>query len=424
MSTTGRLLMVVGLLGALDLAVRWPREDDAAPWVAPAFDMGLVDRIEVGQVASPTVLLRRGDGWWLASGERADDAAIDGLLAALDGGLVADARVDDADPAAHGLAGGRERRLALFAGDRPVLRLLVGDDAGAGHTWVRAVDDDALAQVRLGGRSRLEGDWRARQLWSLDPAAITEVDVRVGDARWRATREGGAWFGADGPGTERLLYTLEGLRVRSWTASVPSEEPWAELVLSPAGTLRLWRTVGESAAIVDVIAERRDATSTVRARLRPADVAFVEGLPALELHSLYRDDWQAVERVVLEGPIGRGVLEANDGGWTIREPVGVQAPARRLEAVVRFAASPRLLRPDPDAGQRMTSRGKARRVWRITSSDGTREVWLGDQTPQGVPVRTADGRASGWIDARLISAVDAVFGLLPPTDGDGGSPGG
>jgi len=395
-STLTLLAVLIGVIG-LDVAVRWPAAPEGAQLIAAPFDVADIDRVEVGRVDAPTVIERRDGAWWLASGPRADAAAVDRLLAVLDGGLVAEARVHDTDLSSYGLTGGQELRLSLLADGEPVVRLLVGRDAGAGATWVKAVDDPVVAQVRLGGRGALQGPWQDRTLWSVDPDAVEQVRVQGSAASWEAQREGGAWFGADGPGMEALLTTLASLRVVRWGAELPSGPPEVQLSLQPGGELRVWRSEGEAVGAVgdEGAVVRRDA------------VDWIDALPALQVHSLYRLPWQELQRLEVDGPAGRGVLVRDGAGWSVVQPVGISPPARRVAAVVRFASSPRL-----------SARGEPVvdpvRTWTITSERGRQVVQLGAPAPQGVPVRTADGAASGWIDPRLVAAVDAVFGLVSP----------
>jgi hypothetical protein len=227
-------LWLLGAAAVLVGALLWldrgrPTTDEAVrrrTELAPGFDRTRARSLEVGGAR----LERAADGWWLAAPaprERADDAAVEALLTAVEGAAV-ERRIAAPDRAALGL----DRPRVTLAVDG--LRLAVGaDDASGRNVYVARADEPAVLVVerRLyqAAERPLEA-WRSTRLVLAEAAQASSFSVGERELE----RRGGAWqlvrpiaSRADGRSVEALLGALDRLRAQRRLDAAPGDAPLA-----------------------------------------------------------------------------------------------------------------------------------------------------------------------------------------------------
>ncbi len=407
---TGWLLAAVLAVGAVDVAVRVSARP-AAQQDLPAlqgFDPAEVDRISLGRADAPTVLERRDGTWFLAAPTRApaDPALVRELLEGLADGVVPDARVDDGDHERYGLDGGQELRVDVQAGERSLLDLYVGHDAGGGVSFVRLPGADDVYRARVGGRARFDrspGAWRDRQVTDLDPASI--VALRVGDTT--VERDGDRWRSAsgplDGPTVAALVNALA--KLRGIEVAAPGRELGEELevTLIDASGAEVALSFGRSGELWLV---RRGQD---RWRVAPDLARLLASAPAsLADRALWAGVPADVTRLEVRSDARSGLLERDSEGWRVVRPPNVDVDPRRADAAAEWLAAPRV-----DAWASGGAAFPSRHEWRVTLGGRVRTLELGASSPDGqrIAIRdAADPDRIGWIDARIVSGIEAIFG--------------
>jgi hypothetical protein len=190
--------LVVVWLG-LGLAHRAGR-DTARRLVLPRLDTRSVDRARIVHGAD-TLRFARSAGHWSVNGHDADQGQIGELLGAVidtTGGSDLVSR-RTASLKALGLDSTDATGLTLYAGDRPVLSLLVGlrsqDYTGV---YVRLPGDSAAYRITWGQLADLASEHKATQWWNkviakVPPDSVARIDVRTGRTGYSLAKHGASW---------------------------------------------------------------------------------------------------------------------------------------------------------------------------------------------------------------------------------------
>jgi hypothetical protein len=405
------LLGAIVAVGLLDVAV-WGLtrgQQGEEPPSLPPFDAAQASTIELGRVDERLVLTREGEEWKLEpSGLVADPVEVEALLGELADGvrgeLVLQGPLLPEVLASYGLGGGAEVRVDVRAQNQVLSSLYVGHDAGGGSTWIRLPDEDRIAQARLGGRARFDrkaASLRDRRLVDIDPAEVQSLELRGGDQQLVVVREGAGWrgepFAVDSPTVDELVRALSSLRAVEVTdESAGIDWTLAEVVLRTGlGPVELQFGQTETSRYV----RRIGAEGVGRVKL-----PWVDRLGRPESFA-DRALWIAsrVDGLALRAPGREGLLEREGESFVLRRPAHVDLDPNQLQAVLAFLARPRVLEWDhaaPALG--------AEHVWIVQTPEGTHTLALGPVEGDRVAVRA--GERAGWLDVRLVRAVEALFG--------------
>jgi hypothetical protein len=405
------LVGAIAAVGALDVGM-WglsrERQGEGPPALAP-FDAAQASAIELGRVDERLVLSREGQRWEIApSGLPADPVEVEALLGELADGvrgeLVLQGPFEPEVLASYGLGGGAEVRVDVRGQQGLLSSLYVGHDAGGGNTWIRLPDEDRIAQARIGGRARFErkaASLRDRRLVELDPAEVQSLELRGGAQQLVVAREGASWrgepFAVDVPTVDELVRALCSLRAVEVTDQDAGID-WtlAEVVLHTGqGPVELQFGQAETSRYV----RRIGAQGIGRVKLPWVDrLARPDSFADRALWSTAR-----VDGLALRAPGREGLLEREGESFVLRRPAHVDLDPNQLQAVLAFLARPRVLEWDsrvPDFG--------TEHLWTVQTAEGPRTLALGPAEGERVAVRTGD--RAGWLDARLVRAVEALFG--------------
>lgn len=314
-------LVVLAVVGALVAALvvwdqRRPTTDEQKrdlERLLPGFDRAGATEIEIDRRGTVTRLRHEASGWWLVGPprRRADDTAVDSLLAAIEYGRV-DRRVSDLRVEPRVVVRVEGHTLAI-GGDSPGRGVYVARDGEPGalvveHRLVEVADLDP----RL---------WMSMRLVLADPATARSIATGAWTlerkAGWRVTRPYDER--ANDAAVDALVQSLERMRaveVRDHVAN-------ADQPLSLDGALQ--------ARLGGACAERADGASLC---FRDGDFnavrAPVEHYYERRLFPLRADDLVAVE-------VGPLQLRREAGAWRVIAPLSAVGPARD-EAVRGFVA--------------------------------------------------------------------------------------
>jgi hypothetical protein len=327
------LLLAAGgalLIGGLVLWDRGrPTTDDnsrARAELVPGFDRAAASELEIVRGDHTTRLRHEAGGWYtVAPRRRADDAAVEGLLAALQYGRI-ERRLGATDAATRHKLGLDQPRVIVRAAGH-TLRL--GHDAPARGLYVERDPErePLVAEHRLIETADLDPSlWRSPQLTVVDPAAAARI--AFGDwtverhAGWRMVRPAVA-RGADAK-IDGLVQSLARARARrslddDATAAAAAGQGRA-LVLDDTIQARVAGPCPGAPA--ETLVARADGAvlcflSTELNLLRAPPVTFYER----RLVPLRLDDVVAVD----VGPLS---LRRAEGRWRITAPAGASGAAR------------------------------------------------------------------------------------------------
>jgi hypothetical protein len=169
-----------------------------------------LEGVRVERAEDPSVTLSRVDGGWTVNGFRADTAAVDRMLSALDeaqiGELIA------ANPANHDRMGvsadsAYTVTFSVEGGDRT---LLVGKSARRfGTAYVRLPDADEVYLMDADLRPQLSRDvesWRDRTMVAIDTASVARIVVERDGGAYALVRGDSAWtFDGGGATTQSAV---------------------------------------------------------------------------------------------------------------------------------------------------------------------------------------------------------------------------
>lgn len=333
---------------------RLPSTDERAralDRLLPGFARAAADAVEVERRGATTRLRHQADGWWLAEPRRrADDAAVETLLAVLEYGQV-ERRIGDVDAALrHRLGLDAPRVVVRVAGHT----LIVGGDDPARGVYVQRDAEPAalVAEHRLVEAADLDPRlWRSLRPTLREPAEARSIATTSWalerNAGWRVTRPVIA-RAADAK-VDALVQALARARA---TAEVASAPPLGEsLLLSLDGAPQA--TVGKE------LVERADGA---RLRFAPADLGLLRAPASTfyerRLFPLRLDD-------IVAADVGPLELRRENGAWRIIAPPAAVGPAR--DEAVRAWLAPLLA---AEAGSFSTAAvGEGTRVRLATHDD-------------------------------------------------------
>jgi uncharacterized protein DUF4340 len=364
------LVILAGLAALVGLLVWWdqrrPSTDERQrerQQLLPGFDRARATEIEIDRRGAVTRLRHEASGWWLVGPprRRADDAAVESLLAALEYGSV-------------------ERRVAgMHVDPRVTVRvaghtLRIGGDSPTRGVYVQRDDepDAVVADHRLVETADLDPRlWMSLRLTLRDPneaRSITLGDVTLSrEHGWRITRPVDAGARANDAAVDALVQSL--VRSRGEVAEPQGTIGSAGFAVALDGEkqVTLWGA-GEHAIRAD------GATLRFRKTDLNAVYAPIEHYYERRLFPLRADDLVAVD-------VGPLQLRREAGAWRVIAPLSAVGPARD-EAVRAFvepllAAQARDFTPAPPAaGTRVRLATRDDEV--VATIDGTRARRSGD----------------------------------------------
>lgn len=322
------LYLLCGLAVVLAALVLWdrhrPSTDEAArnqQRLLPGFDRANATILVVERGGVTTELRHEAGGWWLANPHRrADDGAVESLLAVLEyGSLERRVPLDEKTRATTGLD--HPRVVVRVEGHV----LSIGADAPSGlGVYVRRDDerDAVVAEHRLVETADLDPRlWRSMKLTLTDPAvahAISSGEWALERAHgWRVIRP--AQLRAADAKVDALVQALE--RARAVREIAPPPHARADgLVLALDGTVQA-RLGGPCDAAGETLVARADGAWLC---FRGSDLDLVRAPAATfyerRLFPLRLDDVRAIDA----GPLS---LRRDNGMWRIIAPPAAVGPA-------------------------------------------------------------------------------------------------
>jgi hypothetical protein len=409
------LAVVLALLAGLALLDRTrPSSDQAAHTrrrILPDFVRAQASHIELARRDGRKVtLVHEATGWWLAEPRRrADDDAVEALLAVLEFGQV-ERRATVADAEARKRFGLDPPLVTISVGAH-VLR--VGED-GPVHGVYLLRDDDR--EVLVAEHRLVEVADRDPQLWlSLrvtlsDPLAArqlaTDTWTLTRERGWRVTRPMSA-RASDGK-VDALLQSL--VRVRAQRAtSLPAVRGVPLLALD--GTVEAWNAQPQQPASCQQLILRADQTQLCFARsdfdtLR----APVNTLYERHLFPLRLDDVRALDIAVAGQELA---LRREEGVWRIVAPRRESGPASddKVRAIVRA-----LVEAEARGFVSEAPRGALVRV-RVASADDDVSAMLAAAGGVGLG-RREDETVTLEIDPALVARLAATTAAELRREGD------
>jgi hypothetical protein len=224
-----RLLILAAILLAVAAALWLDRDRPTTDQIHktseqlfPGLDPGRIDHLTIDRGAEHLELQKK-NGWWLADGTRADDAAIDPILSTLTYGRVE--RVVSIQP--------KVDRVHLIASGKDLtIDLRIGDEAAGRGVYVQRGRDFLVAEARLW--EVLQGDFRSRAVVLDDPAGASTIQI----GPLALERHAGGWriieprpALADSERVASLLNTLGNARAdKLLSGPAPSPAPNDELL--------------------------------------------------------------------------------------------------------------------------------------------------------------------------------------------------
>ena len=408
-----RSLALLAAVAVVMAALVWwdrrrPSTEEAARQherILPGFDRAAATEITVDRAGVTTQLRHEASGWWLvAPRRRADDGAVEALLAVLEEGQIERrlAVVDEPLRQRLGLAAPRAR---VHVAGRTLT--IGGDDPSRGVYLMRDGEPGALvAEHRLVETADLDPRlWRSMRLGLREPADAARL--AYGES-WALERRGG-WRV-----TRPVATRAADAKVDALVQSLSRARAVRELAAAPAGQ-------GDGVALlIDGAVEARlggacpgAATETLVARadgawlcFRTTDLNLVRA-PATtfyerRLFPLRLDD-------IVAADVGALHLRREQGSWRIVAPPGAVAPARDeavrawLEPLLAAEARSYATAP-PGAGTRVRLATSAEEL--IATVDGARARRAGETVTLelvAAPPLSADPmplRAAGDLGAR------------------------
>lgn len=419
-----------------------PSESGANP-VIQAVTRDSVTRIELSGAEDKLVLRPVGGRWRVVAPYEADadQEAVRALLAAFRKEIAVDVQVDRGNEDQYGLEPGKGHVVEIWTSEEdPVISLTVGDDAAGGSSYVRLSGDDAVYRARLGGRARFAkapADWRNRFVLDLDPARLTGLRLRLGQAELALSRSAGTLATEGGAATAPGPWALEpappwpvdqafldALAARLGqlraAAILPADTPLgpeaAEVVLElddgTTHTLRLFRA--EGGPLLATADESQDRFRVPDSLLDVLPRA-AEDLRDRTVLRLLRED---LDTLLFEDGAGRVLLRQDAASrlWQLIQPAGLELDVKQVQVAVNILS---LLRAESVAeGLAPAEAGLERPSARVTATlvDGSAEVLeIGAATTDaaGRPAwfaRRAGSETVHVVSDELVKRIKAGFG--------------
>lgn len=355
------LLVLAGLLLALNVLDRGPPSDIAVLPVVPAVAREAVTRIELSGAEDKVVLKPEGERWRVVAPYQADadQQAVRALLSSFRKEIQADVQIDTGNIDKYGLEPGKGHVVEVWtSGEEPVLSLTVGDDTAGGTNFVRFSGSDAVYRARLGGRARFAkspSEWRSRYVLDLAPERVVGLVLRRDGAELTLSRpaaegEGGKpgpWtldpappWAIDQALADGLAARIAQLRAGAFLPADTDPGPIAaevELLLDDGGghTLRLHpRSDG---ALLATVAERDERYRVSESLL---DVLPRE-LADLRDHTVLRLPAEDLDTLLLEDERGTVLLRQDAASrlWQLLQPAGLELDVRQVLAAASTLAA-------------------------------------------------------------------------------------
>lgn len=357
-------LLALGVAAAVVAALVWldqrrPSTDESTrerQRIVPGFDRARATEVAIDRRGTVTTLRHEASGWWLVGPprRRADDSAVESLLAVLEYGQI-DRRVGAADAALRGELGLAPPRVVVRVAGH-TLRI-GGDDPSRGVYVSRDDERDILvAEHRLVETADLDPRlWRSLRVTLRDPAEARSIAT----TRWTLTRAAGwrvtepAIARAADAKVDALVQALERTRA---VAENDARAPVAGGVTLSLDGERQARLAGDAVDRAD------GARLTVRASELDLVTAPPETYYERRLFPLRLDELVAID-------VGALALRRDGGRWRVVAPASAAHDAAddkvRAFAEPLLAAEARSFSPAPAA----TSDAHATRVRLATRDD-------------------------------------------------------
>ena len=309
---------------------------------------------------SDTVRVKRveGGGWEMLEPvkTRGDRATADDVVTSL-ATLRRDREIDP-NPTRLGDFGldpvAAEVRLQVKGRKEPLV-LLVGTKSPTG-AWVYAKEDGKSAVMTVSevverDTGRPAADFRDKTVVAFDKKSVSAVDLEVGGARVSLlAEEPGKWrivkptaYRADADLVSDFLDKLESAKVKEFVAdSPPSLDPYG---LERPSTVTVWIGKGKERSSKALLFGRADMDKkgvyVMRAgepgvMLAPVELwtAFPKTVAALRDKVVVAYAYDKANRVELESPKGRVVVERDGTGWKITAPDALKADSGPVNSLL------------------------------------------------------------------------------------------
>jgi hypothetical protein len=336
------------------------------------FDRRTVERIVLRRPGAQVALEKRGKQWEMVAPVAAasDEAAVDGLLASLEGVEASRFAAESAqDLSRYGLSSPRLVLEVASAGGRRARRLAVGAEAGAGEYYAKNSVEPAIMVVpksAFDSINKSAADLRAKQIAAIAVEQVRRIAIARGDQRFELEREGEKrWMltsprrmEADAQTLEDLLWELSDMRAQAFIdhpgplAGYGLDPPQAAVTIHQnrlRQPLRIW--FGGPAA------SNRIYVKTEAATIYEVPAAVLARIPrsADALRNLTLLSYEPGEIKRLRAVYGGKTvaLEREDSKWRLTQPQKRPANAERVEAllaIVERVRAERYLTESPVAG--------------------------------------------------------------------------
>lgn len=432
--TTVVLAVIVGLVGAADVAVRvlGPTAVEELP-VLPAVKLSTVRRIKLITGDKTVELERIGETgkWNLIAPVQgpADSAAARDLVSLLRRDTPMQVQIDTGNLEEYGLQSGVATRLQIFQNDttEPTIDLYVGRDTVGGASFVRFPDDDSVYRAQIGGAHRIKRqarEWKDRQIFTVDPNTVRAFGLTLGDGQnLRFVQVEGQWTlpaAPDFPVDQQTVVDVLN-RVTSKRAGqvLPGDFP---LEGPPLLSLRFEFEADPS---IDMQIWQADGVGYVKRTGRDEVFQVAEGwarqlaLPRVAWldRQLVTAERANIRRMVFHDPNQGDLIMEQDvamGGWTMIQPPNVDANLREAnQAAIKLAG----MRAEGIADRTPEQAGFPARIWiELQMVDGTkRRIELGNRVPNADPplvfVRTVDQpERIGVLPLQTLFEIRKAFG--------------
>ena len=401
---------------------------DAAERRIVSFDPAAVREIVVEKAGERVVVRADGRGWRIVAPEDApaDGPTVEGLLAfvrrlekvrTLDG---------DGDLAEFGLAAPPLRLGVVLAGGQRLNVLLGNPNPALTGVYAKLADAPVvfLAPIELArelARSPYVEEIRDRTLFAVDGARVQRLEIeragvriavaRAGEHRWRVERP---FAGAGDDGIVRdLLWKVGTARWRQVT-DVPGRRLGFD---RPHARLRLVEEDGATRTLTlvldDASPRRLYAMVDGVAGVRVADAQLLTDLAvdpdALRDRQLLALDPREVERIAIQYPGERLVLERVGAEWRMREPEPGEAMSAVVENLLEILPNLRYtaIAADPalDLGRFALDRPRLTVTVGLRGGRSLPALAVGGSAGGSHFVMVADRRAVYKVDSRLIRVI-------------------
>ncbi len=294
-----------------------------------------VDRIEINDRVT-TVLVRRGNHWFIQGGRRADPSSIQQVLETIM--KIHSSEVVSRDPQSYAEYRVDETtgvEVAVSGGGRELAHFVIGS-GGPGSSNVRVAGDVfRVPEVYAGSFKRKGTGWADRTIIELESKDIAEVSFQIAEDAYTLVSTDSGWqvkdtsalpegFRFDARGAAELVSELLGLRVREFIEADPGPDVTGLAAGADVVTLRP-KAPGAHALVLKLGSGRAD--DTVYAALSTGDIFTLSKHTAARLRTqlmALRDldlmdfDPDEVRELALRDGKRHLVLTRADEGWAVK----------------------------------------------------------------------------------------------------------